>query len=389
MTAVRPVATAATLLATVVLAAGCGSTAPAAPPALNGATPAAPSLATSAATATGTWAVTVMGGYASQHNNFWQLFVRPAGSTSWKLVTPPGTADNGGLVVAGAGSSLITGFRPSQYLTFSPLSATSDNGRAWASDNPLDAALARVPDALAESPASHDLLALTSRGAVLQAAPGYTTWTTLTTARTLARTPAGRHCDLQNLTAAAYTASNVPVLAGTCTRPGVAGIFARSGSTWQATGPALPATLARQPVSVLRLTRTATSIAALLSAGTGPGASLVAAWSADNGSTWTVSAPFAPGGAKLTSSSFGPGGEAAIVLDGHQGETASPGPGASWQQLPALPRGTATLAPGTQGNLDALTVDRTVLTIWQLGQGSATWHATQAINVPIQFGTSG
>ncbi len=51
-----------------------------------------------------------MGGSAASHNNFWQLFVRPAGSAEWKLVTPPGVADNGGLVTADVGAqSLITG----------------------------------------------------------------------------------------------------------------------------------------------------------------------------------------------------------------------------------------------------------------------------------------
>ncbi len=388
MTAARPVTAAAALLVTIALAAGCGSTAPA-PSAPSAATPAPLSLATSAATATGTWAVTVMGGNASQHNNFWQLFVRPAGSTRWKLVTPPGTADNGGLVLAAGGSSLTTGFRPSQYLTFSPLSATSDNGQAWTSDNPLDAPLARLPDALAEAPASHDLLALTARGTILQAAPGYTTWTTLATRQTVASTAAGRRCGLEDLTAAAYTSSGVPLLAGACTRPGVAGILTRTAGAWQATGPALAGAPAQQPVTVLRLTRTASGLTALLSAGTGPGASLIATWSADNGSNWTVSAPLPRGRAKLTATAFGPAGETAIVLNGHQGETVSPGSGAAWQQLPALPPGTATLAPGPQGNLDALAVDRTVLTIWQLGPGSAAWHAIQAINVPVQFGTSG
>ena len=85
------------------LIAGCGSAAPAAPGPAAEATPAgAPFLATSLVTAAGTWAVAVMGGSAASHNNFWQLFVRPAGSRSWKLVTPPGTADNGGLVLAAA-----------------------------------------------------------------------------------------------------------------------------------------------------------------------------------------------------------------------------------------------------------------------------------------------
>ena len=52
----------------------------------------------------------------------------------------------------------------------------------------------------------------------------------------------------------------------------------------------------------------------------------------------------------------------------------------------ALPAATATLAPGPAGGFDALAVPRTTLTIWRLAAGSAT---TQAINVPIQFGSSG
>ena len=58
-------------------------------------------LSTSLVTAQGTWAVAVMGGSAAAHNNFWQLFVRPAGASRWSLVTPQGVADNGGLVAAG------------------------------------------------------------------------------------------------------------------------------------------------------------------------------------------------------------------------------------------------------------------------------------------------
>src|ERR1019366_4915858 len=50
-----------------------------------------------------------------------------APAPSWKLVTPVAVADNGGLVVATTGpQSLVTGFRPSQDLTFSPITATSD-----------------------------------------------------------------------------------------------------------------------------------------------------------------------------------------------------------------------------------------------------------------------
>ena len=374
-------------LAAAALLAGCGSAAPAAPGPAPEAPPAgAPFLATSLVTPAGTWAVAVMGGSVAANNNFWQLFERPAGGADWKLVTPPGTADNGGLVLASAGQSMITGFRPSQYLTYTPLTVTRDGGQAWSSASPLDAALANVPDALAAAPTGGHLLALTAGGTATMAAPGYTRWTTLATLRSLAATPAGKRCGLQTLTAAAFSSAGLPLLGGTCDRPGVVGIFTGTSGTWQLAGPALPASLASQQMQVLRLTSTASGTAALLEAGTGPGASLLAAWSADGGGHWSLSPPFHMNGATPISASFGPGNTAAVVLSGSQGETiASP---AAWRSLPRLPAGTATLAPDAAGALDALSVKSTRLTVWQLAPGSAAWAKAQAINVPIQFGSS-
>ena len=382
----RPAA--ALALAAAALAVGCSSTAPAAPgPAAEAPPGGAAFLATSLVTGTGTWAVVVMGGSVASHNNFWQLFARPAGSSRWQLVTPPGTADNGGLVLADAGGSLITGFRPSQYLTYTPLTLTRNAGQAWSSTGPLDGALANGPDALAAAPATGKLLALLTDGTAELAAPGYTSWTTLATQRSLAATPAGRSCGLQSLTAATFTTSGIPMLAATCARAGTAGIFADAGGTWHAAGPALPAALAHQPVQVLRLTTTTSSTIALLVAGTGPDANLLAAWSPDSGSHWTLSPPLRLNGAAPSSASFGPGDATAIMLNGSRGQAVA-GPGALWRALPALPPGTATLAAGPAGGFDALAVARTKMTIWQLAPRSATWAKAQVIDVPIQFGSS-
>ena len=377
-------------LASAALATGCGSTASPGPgPAPGTPSAGAPFLATSLGTTAGTWATTVMGGPAASHNNFWQLFVRPAGSTRWKLVTPPGVADNGGLVTAGTGGqSLITGIRPSQDLTYTPLTTTRDGGQAWAPAGPLDAALADLPDALAAAPRTGRLLALLTDGTVKAAAPGYTRWTTLTSRRWLATTPAGRRCGLATLTAGAFTPSGTPLLAGRCSRPATVGIFAASNGTWQAAGPALPSALDHQHATVLRLTRTSTGNAALLETGTGPDAALLAAWSTGTGGHWALSPVLRPRGARLTSASFGPSGAAAVVLTGNRAETIT-GPGAAWRPLPALPAGTTTLAPGPSGGYDALAVHRTRLTIWQLGPGTTAWQATQAMTVPVQFGSSG
>jgi len=208
----------------------------------------------------------------------------------------------------------------------------------------------------------------------------------LASSATLAATAAGRRCGLQSLTAAAYTPVGIPVLAGTCTRPGTAGIFTAGNGTWQAAGPALPAALITQDITVSRLIRTAQGMTALLLAGSGPGASLLAAWSAGGG-RWILSPPLPLPSGALTSASFGPGATAAIITSANRGELIT-GAGSAWLPLPPLPPGTATLAPGPGGAADALAVRGGTLTVWQHAPGGTTWAKIQVINVPIPYGSS-
>lgn len=381
----RPALLASLLLAATMLAAGCGSatgqaTAPSrpAPP---------PSLATSLPTATGTWAVAVMGGSAASHNNFWQLFVRPAGASTWRLATPPGVASNGGLVLTGlASGSVLAGFRPSQDLAYSPLAITKNDGQAW-SPGLLDAGLADVPGALAADPASGRVLALLTNGTTDISGPGGTAWTRLVTRRALATSPAGTRCQLDGVTAVAFSPSGHPLLGAGCGRPGTAGIVSQTGRTWQLTGPAIPAAYAHQAITVLRLTTTGDTTTALLAAGTGPAERLLAGWSADGGAHWTLSPPLPLNGATLASASSGPG-SLAITLSDRRAATITTGPG-PWRQLPVLPPGTATLAPAPSGGWDALAVHNTRLTIWQAAPGARVWSSAQVIKVPISFGSSG
>jgi hypothetical protein len=374
------------LLAVAVLGAGCGSTAKQASTPAPAIGPS--SLSTSLVTATGTWAVAVMGGPAGEHNNFWQLFVRPTATGRWRLATPPGVASNGGLVVASPGGrSVVAGFRPSQDLSFSPLATTGDNGAAW-TPGLLDAALADVPDALAAAPGGGRLLALLASGEVRLSGPGGTGWARLAIRRALAASPAGGRCGLGRLTAAAFRPSGVPLLAGSCARPGTAGVFAYAGGTWHPAGPALPASYAHQDVTVLRLTTTAGTTMALLAAGSGTAARLLAAWSTGDGAHWALSPPLPLHSTRLISASPGPGSAVAVVTSGNHAATIT-GPRGSWRPLPALPPGTATLAPGLAGGWDALAVHGTRLTVWQLPPGGAAWAAAQTISVFIQFGSSG
>lgn len=375
------------LFAAIIMAAGCASTAS---PATAPATPARPpSLATSLATPAGTWAVAVLGGSAANHNNFWQLFVRPAGTSSWKLATPPGVASNGGLILAaGSGGSLLAAFRPSQDLSYSPFATTTGtSGKAW-TPGLLDAALADDPSALAADPSSGRLLALLTDGSTEISRPGGTGWTRLTTRRGLAATTAGTRCRPGALTAVAFGMKGEPLLAAGCGRPGTAGIFAYAGRTWRLAAPVLPAGYAHQAISVLRLATAGGSTTALLAAGTGRAARLLAAWSRDDGAHWSLSAPFPLNASRVVSASPGPDGSVAVVLSSGRA-AAITATTRAWQPLPALPPGTATLAPGTAGGWDALAAHRTTLAIWQAAPGAAAWTSTQVINVPVPFGSSG
>ena len=181
------------------------------------------------------------------------------------------------------------------------------------------------------------------------------------------------------MTAVSFAPGNVPLAAGSCQRPGVAGIFAQAGGTWQAAGPALPAGSGGDQAQVLGLAATTDGNAALLRAGTG----LLAAWS--HGTAWTVSAPVQAAGG-IAASGFGPGGSAWVLPGGGRAQTIA-GPGASWRALPPLPAGTATLAPGPGGGYDALAVSGSVLTVWRLD--AAAWARAQVIDVPIEYGSSG
>jgi len=371
----------------VMTAAACGSVTNrggprAAPPPPSG-------LATSLDTTGATWAVAVLGGSAARHNNFWQLFVRPAKSAAWRLVTPPGVASNGGLVLAGLpgsnGRAVIAGFRPSQDLVFSPLASTRDNGVRWRA-GVLDAGLADVPDALAAAPDGR-LLALLASGGIQQAGPGATAWSPLTSVHALAAAPAGRRCAPANAAAVAYSPSGDPLLAATCSNPGVVGIFSQATGTWRPAGPPLPSSEAGRRVQVLRLTRTAAGEAVLLTARSGRSAGLLAGWSRD-GRRWIVSGPLSLGATPVRASGFTASGTAWVLLANGRADAIA-ARGSAWRQLPSPPSGTAALAFGPARNVDALAAGGSRLTVWRLVRGSTSWRQVQVLHVPLAYGSSG
>jgi hypothetical protein len=367
------------------IGAGCGSAAHLGPS--HATAPSPLSLATSVATPAGTWAVVVMGGSAARHNNFWQLLARPAGTPEWRLVTPPGVASNGGLVAAPAGGgSLVAAFLPSQQLAFSPLAATSNGGATW-SAGLLDTRLASLPGALAASPRGGRLLALLANGTVESSTAGAARWSRLVTPASLARSAGGQRCGHERPTAVSFSPSGQPLLAVACSRPGTAGIFALTGGAWRLAGPALPSTLATRLVTVIGLSVTPSGETALLEAGTGPGALLVAAWSGGGG-RWALSPALPLGGALVRSFSAGPGGALAVMLNGRAGVTLTPA-SSSWLWLPFLPAGSQTVAVGPGGRVDALAAAGTKFTDWAWTGGSSGWAQVATVRVPIQYGSSG
>jgi hypothetical protein len=376
-------AAAAALVPLLVLAAGCGSVAPAQTGQAAAAGQRTLPLDTSVVGQGESYSILEMGGSAASEENFWQLFVRPAGASQWRLATPLGVADNGGLVAAATGAgSLLAGFRPSQDLTFSPLAATADNATSWSAIAPLPAGLADEPGALTANAAGH-LLALTTTGTVLVSDGARSKWTTVTTERVLAASAAGRACGLTGLTAVAFGTDGSPLLAGSCSQPGEVGLFSRVAGGWRLAGPQLGA--AGLGASAVLTVATAGSVTtALIRSGPAAGGRLVVAWQTAAGQ-WSTSATLIIKSAGILSGSAWPGGAIGVVFTGARAAVIT-GQGGHWEPLSNMPAHTATLAVEPGGQVEALSASGGTFGAWTIASGS--WHIAQTIRVPIPYGSS-
>ena len=143
--------------------------------------------ASGVSTPDGSWSTLPMGQLSEQSNTFWELFHAVPGSSHWTLVTPEGTADNGGLVAGVSGDSIAAGVLPSALLRFSPLSSSSDGGSSW-SPVFLPGGLTRLADALAiETSGTPAGLAVVSDGTVLAATKSLGSWAPLVSTAALRR----------------------------------------------------------------------------------------------------------------------------------------------------------------------------------------------------------
>ncbi len=354
---------------------GCSSSAPgpgAASPVASGPikAPLNATLTIATPTGTGTVAVVPMGMLGDPLNTFWQLFFRPAGASRWVLVTPPGVADNGGLVLArdpdpATANAVLAGFEPSQHLDFSPLALSGNQGASW-SPGLVSEALASVPDALSAS-ATGGLVALvrTGGGAVLRSAGNISTWTELVSRDALASTTAGRSCGAGDLSAVALVPSVGVEVGTTCRASGVVGIFGRRAGSWHLVGPRLSGQSGPAPTQVLRLVDAGATTSALVAVGAKSGTNLVAV-TATAGGAWSRSPPLPlRPGTRVVSTGVGAGGGYVVLVGGPKRSLAldtETVPGGDWQARPAPPPGTEAVAAGADGEIDALGVASTVFT---------------------------
>lgn len=356
------------------------------------------------ATASGVWAVVAMGDPASAASTYWELLFLPAGSSRWRLVTPPGVASSGGLSTSGptgarSAPSLVVGVQPSHELAYSPVARSSDEGTTWTA-GVLPSALVDQADAVTAGPAGSALAVVRAHGGELLRSDGsLTRWSSVVTAGELGATLPGRACRLQALTAVAAPSDGV-LLGGDCARPGTLGIFSAAGGSWSA-APA-PASLRHSQLGVLRLTATpgsANAASALVEARRGAATSLVVLWRRASGA-WVASSSARVHGTVLASG-LGPG-EGVVAVTGLHGRADQVlwlgGPGARWRALGAPPTGTRTAvarAAGGAGGADvkapqliALAVSGSDVTMWQRGAASGRWGRIERFRVPIANGSS-
>ena len=350
-------------------------------------------LSASTTTADQTTVVFAMGKFNEPANTFYELFTHKDGDTAWKLATPPGVADNGGLVVGSAAAgSLTAGFLPSADLTFSVLAHSVDGGAHW---NPGDipGTLAAVPDALATGVDGRVAAVLAGpTQAVIESDPVTKRWQRVVLPKQLDRvTP---RCGVSAITAVAVTSANAPVVGAGCAHSSAVGLFV-SGGGWHFVGPAFGG---QNPssTSVIRLEAGPTGITGLAKGDVDGAVELMGLWG-DTGATGGFGFTGSPalvlssGWSLLSSGIGGGGGRGVTVLVGsgasRRVETTD-GPGQPWVQLASVPDGTTAVA--TIGNeTEAFVPSGTSLTVWSTTSGATSWTRVGRQSVPLQYGSSG
>jgi hypothetical protein len=359
-----------------------------------------PPLGSVAVDGAGLTAAVAMGDLSSPADTFWQLLYRPDRSGRWTLLTPPGTATNGGVVVAPSdGGAVTTGVLASLKLTFSPLASTSNLGGDWTTAV-LPGPLAAAPSTLALDGARVLALLGTDRGEIVESrsALAASSWTTVVDAATL-RQVAGSRCSVVALTALAVV--NATVIAGarcathrgagSTTSPvsGSMPLFARIDGAWVTVGPTLPGSS-----EVLRLAPVPGGLVAIVEYRQGSAAVVEVLRLADGLRTVDELGAWPVGAGAVVSSTVDRAGVTTVVVRPPHGACeaevfglpdARAFPGRVGAYV-ALPPGACVLVWGASG-VQALRVEGSTLVVYGVGR-THRWEVVQRLDVPIQFGSS-
>jgi hypothetical protein len=312
----------AALLVAVAGLAGCSAGSAGAPtrPPQPRPIPAIP-LATGGSVVGASWATVQVssGGTAARR---WQLLVRDPVTGRWRVATPPSRFTDTGLAVAGQPvHGLTVGFIPPVLSRLTPLAVSKKAGIHWR-NSLLPAGLVREPDSLAMLTGG-SVLAVTGTDAEISM-PGALGWRPLVTLAALASTAAGKHCGLTSLTSAGAGPDGLPMLAGTCRRPGVVGLFVHRKSGWHLTGPSLPASLSKRPVSVLGLASPGHGNSMLVGVATGHSVLAIPATRSLSATTWSIYPQLSSTVTDLASATAGLNGTWAMSFDGNHGLITTP-----------------------------------------------------------------
>ena len=356
---------------------------------------AAAPMVSAVSTSSDSWVALPMGDLSNPSNTFWELFHVAAGSSHWSLETPPGVADNGGLIESASAGAALVGFLPSGLLRFSPLAQSADGGSSWVPAF-LPGALAPLPDALAYDSASPGggAIALLGDGRALRGPVGLSSWSPLIAAAALNRM--SPDCSVDGLDGAAFLPGGAPLIATGCRRGGQVGLFTRTSAAWESVGLTLGAPLRGAATTVLRVQSTAVATTVLALASWDGRRALVATWRGVS-ATWTVARPLVlRPGTSVRSTAVNARGDVAVLLGGAGGgrEAVDVAPTGTWDQLPPLPAKTAAVAlptgaiPSSRTGIDAFTVDGESLGVFSLTPSGEAWARSQSSQIPLAYGSS-
>jgi hypothetical protein len=352
-------------------------------------------LDTSLTSGSGEVAVVAMGTLSDPLETFWQVLFRAGTTARWEVVTPPGVADNGGVVLSTTADStgLFAGFEPSQALVFSPVALSLDQGRSW-SPGLVQGGLDAVPDALStgSGPNSVSLaLVRNGRGEVLRGAGTSSIGAKVASTAVIAASAAGQACGVGTLTAVVLDNTGGTLVGATCTTPGVVGILGFNGRAWRLVGPRLTGALGSATTKVVRLVEVNGVADGLVAAGDGSVTRLIGVVGSTGG-LWSRSpALLVRAHDRIASTGVEPGGGFVVVVQRPDRSLVldlEAGAGGPWQAMTSPPRGTAAVVVGTGDVVDALAVATTTFTDWRLDTSTASWTKIGTVTVPIAFGSS-